>query len=198
MCPSLWEFGQFFPRTWSGRKDQRLIEHLNKERRKEIEIIKCYIIFLFKFSLHNDNYFDHSKQLSKLLKNLVHTIKVSYFQVMFMLSILNYSRSFLDFFRYYVRISYTYKLATISKAISFIQGGDFNFISEQNWIGEQFNRLQECGFAFSHCSCWLKLCLCSQFIWGLRVAASVFKDGWTVTFKKWDLFAIYMPYIWLR
>ena len=29
-----------------------------------------------------------------------------------MLSILNYSRSFLDYFRYYVRISYTYKLAT--------------------------------------------------------------------------------------
>ena len=86
----------------------------------------------------------------------------------------------------------------ISKAISFIQGGDFNFISEQNWIGEQLNRLQECGFAFSHCSCWLKLCLCSQFIWGLRVAASVFKDGWTVTFNKWDLFAIYMLYIWLR
>lgn len=80
----------------------------------------------------------------------------------------------------------------ISKAISFIQGGDFNFISEQNWIGEQFNRLQECGFAFCHCSCWLKLCLCSQFIWGLRVAASVFKDGWTVTFNKCDLFAIYM------
>lgn len=88
MCPSLWEFGQFFPRTWSGRKDQRLIEHLNKERRKEIEIVKCYIIFLFKLSLHNDNYFDHSKQLSKLLKNLVHTIKASYFQVMFMLFIL--------------------------------------------------------------------------------------------------------------
>lgn len=29
-----------------------------------------------------------------------------------MLSIHNYSRSFLDYFRYYVRISYTYKLAT--------------------------------------------------------------------------------------
>ena len=29
-----------------------------------------------------------------------------------MLSTLNYPRSFLDYFRYYVRISYTYKLAT--------------------------------------------------------------------------------------
>ena len=52
-----------------------------------------------------------------------------------MLSTLNYPRSFLDYFRYYVRISYTYKLATDIEGYFIYTGWRF-----QLYIWTELNR----------------------------------------------------------